>query len=466
MRSQYLIQTNARQLLPVVFFICLAFSSLNAAEDLKTQYAKTAEEVLQTLRVANVQTVGVLKFSACIGDGPFPASLGNLNMRLAEKLELALVLAQSADESHVGQQVGIVRNASKVAGTIPNASHVTSDGRRLLFSKKYPLAWEFRGQSDVVPDGLIVGVAQIKGNLQSMEIELLLLKKGDLNLHPLVTLQVPTDLEDLMDSGESFTTRGLFDQGTITETAKAVELVTKKSADIRQENLGTSPRQNSRKHPLAAANDAPIKFEIWYDNQSQPIEFRDGAAFVKEPSEGQRVMFVVRRKGADQQRYGILMRVNGENTLYRRRNPDLQTALWILEPSEIELSVRGFQLDNGSREEFRVLSDSESKDHEIDYGRETGMIALVVFREGNKVKPFQTERDESLAVQSNATLPEVTAPTLGNLAQRLFAQMNDPIKTRGLIKPGKTESAAVEVVTFQRDVMPVMATSIRYYNSR
>ncbi|MCA9010094.1 MAG: hypothetical protein KDB01_10135 [Planctomycetaceae bacterium] len=482
----------------LVFAICLLQPAqrLFAADELEKQYQKTAHEILTKLRSQQIHTTGVLKFAVRIGDGPFPPTVGNLNMRLAEKLELALVLANPARETATATQVGIVRGASDVANTIKDASHLTEEGRRLLFSKSYPLAWKHQDRTEVIPDSLIVGVAQVHADLSRMDIEIMLVSKSDLKIQPLASLTVPTDLEDLIDSGESFTTRGLFDGGNVesktendsqdknkekvegttkveskstTEPAndeKLKEIAKEQALAVRKETLGKSEPQKSTTHPLADSSDAPIKFEIWYGNKLQPYEFRDGAAFVKEPAEGEQVILSVRRKSKERKRYGVLIRVNGENTLYRERTPDLKAGLWILEPDSTEFGIYGFQIDNGTRQEFRVLSDADSAKRTIDYGRDVGMISVVVFEEETKPQPIPSDDELDLAVQSQTVLPDKTAESRGQLGQSLFDQLLTQDKTRGLIVEGQKAEAAIDIVTFKRSPTPVMATSIRYYNAK
>jgi len=439
---------------------------VSAADDLDTHYQVVARDTLKKLRAASLETTGVLKFSVRIGDGPFPKNLGSLNLRLAEKLEMALVMANPAQESQARNQVGIVSGASDVANSIEGANHLTPEGRKLLFTKPYPLAWVFRNQSSIIPDSLIVGVAQVHADLRKMDIELQLLTKNDLHLQPLATLTVPTDLEDLIDSGESFTTRGIFDDGSVQESRKKVELIAKKSLDIRQETTNISQPQADRQHPLVPSSNSPIQFEVWYDGQRQSLEFRNGAAFMKEPREGQKVSFIVTRNEADKKRLGVLVRVNGENTLYRERTPDRRASIWILEPSLTKFSVQGYQLDKGTRQDFRVLSDRESQNRTIDYGRNIGLVSIVVYQERSTSKPILSEDQIDLAVQSQAQLPVRTAPSRGQLGKSLFDQLMDQDGTRGLIAEGESKAAAINTVTFDRDPTPVMATSIRYYAPR
>ncbi len=71
---------------------------------------------------------------------------------------------------------------------------------------------------------------------------------------------------------------------------------------------------------------------VLYDNQPQKIEFRGGAAFLPEPREGQKVALVVRRKGPTKPRLGIVLKVNGENTLYQERQPTRNVPPGFLSP--------------------------------------------------------------------------------------------------------------------------------------
>ncbi|MCA9012211.1 MAG: hypothetical protein KDB01_20805, partial [Planctomycetaceae bacterium] len=416
----------------------------NASDKLESQYRDQSSKILDTLRSDGIQTVGVLKFSVRIGEGKFPASVGALNTRLVQKLELALVMANPARRGDEAKQVGVIRGASKVAATIEGATHLSADGRKLLFSKTYPLAWKHLGKTDVIPDAFIVGVAQIKSDLSSIQIELMLLKKADLSLTPLAKLTVPTDLEDLIDSGESFTTRGIFDGGSVENSEekaeKIEETVRKKALLVRTETIEESTPQSSTKHPLSASSDGPIKFEVWYDDELQNYEFRDGAAFIKEPKEEQEVILAVRRKGTDKKRYGILIRVNGENTLYKERTPDAKARLWIMEPDLKEFSIRGYQIDEKERERFRVLSDAESEKRKFDYGQDFGMISVTVFEEQTNIKPELSEEKLDLAVQSQAELPDKTAESRGTLGTSLFEQLLAQDTTRGAIGEGEREA--------------------------
>lgn len=433
---------------------------------LEAKYQELSKEILEKLRAEKIKSTGVLKFSVRIGDGDFPSSLGALNMRLAEKLEIALAMANPAMAKDSDKLIGICRAATDVAASIKGANHLTTEGRKALFTQEFPLAFKIGDRESLVPDSLIAGVAQIHEDLSQMDIELALVTRSNNGLQPLASFTVPTDLEDLIDAGESFSTRGIhFSGSTISQKLKGLEKVKEQARKVRNETLSNSKPQQSDLHPLASNSNSPIKFEVWYDNQVQPIEFRNGAAFVKEPRQGQKVLFVVRRKGTDQTRYGVLVKVNGENTLYRERKPDAKSSVWIFRPDTGAFSIRGFQIDKDTRQDFVVLSDKASRNRAVDYGRDVGMINLVVYQEAENEDLILDEDLEMQQLQSQVALPEKTAESRGQLAKTLFAQLSSQNSTRGLITEGAETEAKVKTVTFRRDLTPVVVASIRYYSN-
>ncbi len=322
----------------------------------------------------------------------------------------------------------------------------------------------------MIPDAMLVGVAQISDEVRTMDIDISMLKKGVAGLKVLKQFTVATDIEDLIDSGESFTTRGIFDDGMAcdgksNDSDKTIELAAEKSLNIRTKTLGQKQPQVALQHPSAADGNTPLKFEIYYNVQLQPYEFREDAAFVLEPLVGQRVSFIVRRKDNEQKRLGVFIRVNGENTLYRERLADSRSTVWIMEPNIKEFSVQGFQLSGAARQDFRVLSTADSQKLAFDYGRDVGMISVTMFQASKQSPRSPSEEELNLAVQAQAKFPEQTAPTRGRLAKSLTDQLLAD-SNRGLNDVGKTEASAIKEVVFQRDAIPIMSTSIRYFNAQ
>src|SRR5262249_55667081 len=134
---------------------------------------------------------------------------------------------------------------------------------------------------------------------------------------------------------------------------------------------------------------------------------KGGKAVVPEPKEGQKVSFVLRRKVNNKAPYGAVLKVNGENTLYKERLPDEQCHKWILYPDEGPITVRGYQLDQNKAEAFRVLSRAASKQNEIYYGADVGTVTLSVFSEkrGKEPPPSLNDDAEDLAAIHRSAFP-------------------------------------------------------------
>lgn len=442
-----------------IFLFFVVGSPLFAADDLEKQLLKQGPRIMDALKERGYQNVGVLKFRIKKGNESSVDHVGSLNMRLTKKLELALVVANDARKP-----IGLIANATKVAAEIPGASHLSSAGREKLFSQEYPLAW---GDEKVVPDAFLTGVAVISDDLRTMTIGILGFDKTSDSLFPIAKFQATPDLEDLLDSGESFTVRGVFDDGSLSMSQeqrkdKATEEAFTTSLEVKQETDSTSSPKASKIHPLAAS-DAAIELEIRYDNQIQEIEFRDGAAFVPEPQEGQKVFLIIRRKSNDK-RLGLVLKVNGENTLGRETATDSQAKAWVLEPDRKEWGFQGYyDTSKNTLEPFKVLSQAESKIKEIDYGEFAGSISVSLFPE-QKVKPavtteLLTDEGEDFQILTQGDFPAEKPSNLGALKQQLAQNA-----TRGLISNGEAVGQTLNTTKFVKDSIPIMTATVKYYS--
>src|SRR5262249_16112119 len=146
---------------------------------------------------------------------------------------------------------------------------------------------------------------------------------------------------------ESFLLRSPSDEETVIRTAARV-------------------LQRQARHPLQESA-LPIRLEVLYDSKVRKIEHSQGRAFVPGPRQGQNVGFRLVRDGW-KERYGVVLKVYGENTVGRQRLPDLHCRRWILAPGSKPITIRGYQMDDKEAEEFKVISPVESKAREMSYG--------------------------------------------------------------------------------------------------
>ena len=432
-------------LLAVVFAVVV--SSRADAEPLDRQLLLHAPEVLKYCRDKGYNNVGVLKFRVKKGQAAVTDNVGTLNLDVANRLELALVLA-----NRVQEPLGIVHDASAVATAISGANHTVAEGRPPFFTRPYPLAW---GSEQVTPDAFLTGVIRVRDDLKQLAVGIVAFDRQ----HPLEKLEKVVEFDadvdpfDLIGSGESFL-RGALDndEQQLAQVVKVASQVVESASLV---------RTRVKPHPLTDP-DAPVALEILYGNTLVPIEFRSGEAFVREPDEGQRVSFVFKRKPSDATRYALVLKVNGLNTLYKQRLPALECNKWVLEPDLKRITVVGFQKTNKEVEAFKVLSRAASKQREMDYGADVGTISLVVFGEGKVPQPaldkLPDDLADDLAVLSREPFP--SKPVL-NLSALQF-QLRDGA-TRGMIAEGEVLVGVTRKVEFIPYPVPLMSVTITYY---
>ncbi|MCM2370024.1 hypothetical protein [Aporhodopirellula aestuarii] len=436
----------------------------NAADELERELVRVSKEILKHAKAEGYRNIGVLKFAVENKSDPLGGHDSALGRRLANKLEMALIL-----NVDITDPIGVAKHASDTAATIAGASHVSNslDARQRLFTKNYPMSW---GSKDLPIDAFYTGSAVLTQDLSQIVVGIRVLdgKTASLEWLPDSQFKTKPGFDELMDAGQSFTTRGIFDAANIKLTEserkeKATEAATLTSLDVSD---ASDQQRTSSKHPLSADNpDSPVKFEVHYDNQPQPIRIEGGLAFVAEPKEHQNVMFVVRRKGNERPRLAVVVKVNGENTLKKETLPDAKCGAWIFEPHMDVFGIKGYQISQNEREPFHVLSNSESIAKEIDYGSHAGTISISVFPE-LKTQPKSdpiTPANDLLALLEDAEHPTDKPSTLAALRSKLDPSFNH-LATRGLIAGQGRIKAEVEKTTMKRDSVPLMTATLRYYS--
>lgn len=407
---------------------------------------EAAPRILEYAREHGVQAMGVLKFRVKVGNRR-ASDAGGLNGALADRLTLALVL-----KNPVQSPIGIVSDASAVAAELDGANHLTPEGRAKLFEGRYPLAW---GETTVTPDLFVTGAVLMADDMSRMTVSLQGISKSG-ELTEIVRFSAQPTVTDVIEVGGSFS-RG--------SRPGLQNLPADATAPIQE---AARILQGQETHPLVNA-EAPFGLEIQYDGRVQKLEVREGQVFVPEPREKQRVTLIVRRRDSrDKRRLGVVVKVNGESTLYRERLSEPQCRLWILEPDQGQLTLAGFQSEAGTLETFRVLSRKESDAKKMDYGRDVGTFSLTVFaplQSGRPTSPaaLLDEEGEDFAILTNGTLPKQPPANLGALKQTLLAVSSRGQTSRGLVVAGDVQKSQVRTVTFERDPAPIFSATVSYY---
>lgn len=435
-----------RKFLPATVAIACALwatTASPAADDLDQAMLKQAQQVHKVLLEKGYKNVGVLKFRVKKGNEPVSDNVGTLNMTLANKLEIALVLANPPDES---RQIGIIQNASSVAARVKRANHLLKEGRGPLFEETYPLAW---GDQQVKPDAFLMGAARVSPDLQEMTVNVLAFDKVNDPVQVVPPFTVATNANLMTEMNESFMLRGVFDQ----PEAKVNEQAVATAADVAKKKAD---------YPLQSST-APVTLEIRYDGQLVSYDLRNGRAFVREPEQGQKVEFVLRRKAGGNERYGVVLKINGENVLFNERQADPLCHKIVLGPGAKPITIRGFHTTDKTIRTFKVLSRLESKQSEIHYSPDVGVISMVVYPErtaASKSVNYSDEGEDIVAIM-RGTYPEKRPANLDALKGQLRSQAANDL--RGILSEGNLAAGNVKQTDFKAHTVPIMASTIVYY---
>jgi hypothetical protein len=416
------------------------------ADATERELLRQAPNVLAFLTEHGYKNVGVLKFRVKKGAAAAGDNVGPLNANLANRLEVALVLCNRSE------QLGIIHDASAVAAGLRGASHLTKEGREVLFSGRYPLAW---GGQKVGADAFLTGVVKVSPNLRDLNVFVLAFDRETDGLKKVCEFTVPMDPATLIETGESFKVRGLFDRPDKEKPEQKQEKAIQAAAKV---------KDRQEKYPLED-DGSPLDLQICYDGKPVRYELKDNKALIPEPREGQEVTFLLRRKGPAREPLGVVLKVNGENTLFHEKLKDVDCHKWILAPGDGPLVIRGFHSDDRSAVKFRVSSPEESKKNEVNYGADVGTISVTVFRErkGKEPPPSLDEDAEDEAATNRGIFPGQTPRTLSALQSQLRAEAR---VTRGLIEKGEAIAASLKRVSFKADETPIMSATITYYRPK
>jgi hypothetical protein len=188
--------------------------------------------------------------------------------------------------------------------------------------------------------------------------------------------------------------------------------------------------------------DELLTWDVFYDGKKAK---RGPGLVLQTPREKQQVHFKFKSK----ERVGVVLLVNGVNTLNKEADREAdQYSMWVLEPGE-EYVIRGYHTESG-REPFEVLSESASVLSELGNPKR-GKIELFVFREAAKPAKPAKEPQEKLpgaAVRPLNLRATPRAATPEDLKDALWQAATTTV-SRGIVRPGGvTQPARLDKVTF------------------
>ena len=323
--------------------------------------------MINYLRDHHCRNVGVLKFRVHKAGHPVSFRVGPINDNMIERLENALIAVNPTESP-----VGITRDASHIADVRRLPRYDSPAGQKALFGLQYPLAW---GNTQVTPDLMLTGVIKVRADLKSATVQIEAFGPDSPKQDKVVAFTVATDRSLLTDLGESFKVSSR----SLKRKTRAIELDEDAVADAADDSSATKPAGGQTSTGDAQSpGGSLLYYEIRYDGQPQtvsPDPSNPKEFFVREPTESQAVSFVVRSLASE--RIGLVLMVNGKNTLYEEEGDASHCKAWVLDPGKT-YGIDGFQVDNTTRKPFRVLSDQESAS--VAYGPNTGLIQFNIMR--------------------------------------------------------------------------------------
>jgi hypothetical protein len=440
-----------------------------------------APKVLAALKAKGYKSIGVLKFLARAEGGAWRDNLGPVNRTLADRLEIALLVSLKPQDG-----MGIIFRASDAVAASGNAraTHRNEDGRAEFFGyDPSPFYFPWNMKARIQPDAFLTGEATLSGDLRRMTVKLQVFGNSGSNklkLEDVCEFVAAVDPRTLTEAGVSFVgARGPFDK-----PIDAGQFTAQVVKDAPRPDDTAEQWQKRADALLADMKALPIRVEILYSDEPVTVEAnpfrppaeRDNVLLrVREPLSREKVSFRLTNQGTDT--FGVVFKVNGQNSIFREEKAALDCYKWILEPGK-SVRIAGFQLDNMAKLDFDVKSEAESRKEEMKYGDNAGTFTVTVFRAA------KTEAEKKM-VKNDDQATDLTAAMIGRgtqqLAQRISAsdlasfqgelrrlteKAQDEKGSRGVIGAGKVGVNPVMDVKFTPVPRPAFSATIRYYDPK
>lgn len=436
--------------------VAMACSPLQAAADpLDAALFDSAKGVLASVRAKGYKNVGVVKFLVQRADGPVDDDVGDLNQSLANKLEVALILANT------DEKFGIIEHATEaVRGKLPPANHRSEEGRKAFFVRKYEIGWS---ADKVEASGFITGVATLSSDLAKLTIRMQVFDKTGALVGLPGEVTAPTNPEMLAQAGFSYVMATTRQKALVSGDPPPQETLQKEV--VEQVAKGDAGKPASAGEPFAALKECPVKWTILYNGKPVPVTGNT----VPEPDSNDRVEFTL--SNPTQETYGVVLLVNGENTLYQERGTPQVCRKWVLGP-EASVTVKGFQTAANTVAPFSVLPQEQPIPDGVRYGDHAGTYRLVVFHgrmstEGSDLVQRSKTGDENLLAiartRGGARPAGVKPQSLKALQADLRGRMEGGATRGYVVKGDATEKFETSQVHFVMSTeTPVADISLRY----
>lgn len=385
-------------------------------------------------------SAGVLRFRVQEGAGR-ESLTAPLCGRMAELLETLVMIHNGPDES---KALGLIREAGKVAGRHGLRTFARAADRKALFTYRYPMAW---GSEEVTPEVFLTGKVTLSKDRRKTTVALEAFDRKDpATVRTLRTFECPTDAGVLRDLGYGFAlsrdARGAVDDGEV--------IISKvnKAQPVKEKAPAKAAAPAPAKAAAGADDIGGLSVKILVGAARKPARVKpsyadgDGVSLeVMCPPAKEKVVFLLENTtGRD---LGVVLRLNGVNTLFEQKQSPDQAAKWRIRPKS-RVEVDGFILVEEGAESrsggavktrlrpFKVLTEAEA----AAFGDGKGLIDIDVFEEAESKRPAK-------ATFSGRGLP----PSKEQMARQSYLGLrNALLKSAGLKSVVRSEVVGGKVV--------------------
>jgi hypothetical protein len=442
-----------RPVLVLVSLVLAAPVARAAGDPLDEALLERAPKILAELKKRGFTNVGVVKFLVRHGDRDPSDDVGDLNLTLANKLEVALILANDDDK------FGVIDKASEQVARekLLGANHLKEDGRQAFFVRKYELAWS---RDKVDASGFLTALATFSPDLSKLTLQVQVFDKTGKLEELTGSFTAATGPELLAQAGFSYALAPARQKALVAGEPPPAREVQKQEI-VERVARSVEPMARDGLSPLA---DSPIKLTVLYNGKPASVT----GTTLPEPKATDRVEFTL--DNPTDGTYAVVLLVNGENTLYQERAAPAACRKWVLGP-KMSVTIKGFQVGQDKVAPFTVLPPEEPLPDAVRYGDHAGTFRLVVFH-GKMTDANPAENMANADAKDSAALSRTRGGTrpAGVKPQSLKALQADlrgRLGTDGargyVVKGGATESFATRSVYFvPSPELPVADISLRY----
>lgn len=456
---------------PILLAALVAAPAIRAADappPLDEAMFRASTDVWKALKGRGAKAAGVLKFLASRDGAAASDRVGTINQALADRLETALIVGAPDASVMLLRRAGVTAHAQKLRG------HLTPEGRKAFFEVLFEPAWG-ASREPVPATHLLTGTAAVSVETGIVTVTVQAFG-ADGALEDVARFDARLDARLLAEAGYAYAV-----------TPAEGEPVLAARGKVRRYNQLPKLMPVNWNVPENA-----VTLEVRYDGTpvapEVPAAGSVGESAIREPKSGEAVEFVL--TNTTDRAQGVVLKVNGESAYERERTADLRDLRkWVIPPKET-LTLKGFYSGTNRLTPFRVMSDSESAESEVNYAPDAvGLIQMMVVpgkevdeaaykaATAPKAPPAAGGVPESarLAIARGVPSPDGVPPDRlpGTLSALQSALRRDLTKAanlagRGLVAAGtETADANIRRTFFLPDSeTPHAVVTVRYYRAR